>query len=88
MPLKICYPDLVSNSYFPAVAAVELGFFKKEGIDAVHELIFPVPASFAALRDGKVDMVAGSAHAPLWAVRAPPTPSPPWRPARRGRPGG
>mgnify|MGYP002641068150 CR=1 FL=1 len=67
MPLKICYPDLVSNSYFPAVAAVELGFFKKEGIDAVHELIFPVPASFAALRDGTVDMVAGSAHAPLWA---------------------
>ena len=67
MPLKICYPDLVSNSYFPAVAAVELGFFKKEGIDAVHELIFPVPASFAALHDGTVDMVAGSAHAPLWA---------------------
>ena len=67
MPLKICYPDLVSNSYFPAVAAVELGFFEKEGIDAVHELVFPVPASFAALRDGSVDMVAGSSHAPLWA---------------------
>lgn len=67
MALKICYPDLVSNSYFPAVAAVELGFFEKEGIDAQHELIFPVPESFAALRDGRVDMVAGSAHAPLWA---------------------
>ena len=26
-----------------------------------------MPASFAALRDGQVDMVAGSAHAPLWA---------------------
>ncbi len=67
MPIKICYPDLVSNSYFPAIAAVELGFFEKEGIDAEHALIFPVPDSFAALRDGKVDMVAGSCHAPLWA---------------------
>lgn len=28
MPLKIAVPDLVSNSDFPAVAAVELGFFK------------------------------------------------------------
>ena len=67
MPLKIALPDLVSNSYFPAIAAVELGFFEAEGLDAVHELIFPVPACFEALRDGKTDFVAGSAHAPLWA---------------------
>jgi len=67
MPLKIALPDLVSNSYFPAIAAVELGFFEAEGLDAVHELIFPVPACFEALRDGKADFVAGSAHAPLWA---------------------
>ncbi len=67
MPLKVALPDLVSNSYFPAIAAVELGFFKQEGLDAKIELIFPVPQSFEALRDGAADFVAGSAHAPLWA---------------------
>ena len=25
-------PDVISNSYFPAAAAVELGFFKQEGL--------------------------------------------------------
>ena len=29
--MKIAIPDLISNSYFPAVAAVELGFFEEEG---------------------------------------------------------
>ena len=65
--MKIALPDLVSNSYFPAIAAVELGFFREQGLDATHELIFPVPDAIAALRDGKVDLVAGSAHAPLLA---------------------
>ena len=67
MTFKVALPDLVSNSYFPAIAAVELGYFKEENIDAEIELIFPVPESFAALRDGRCDFVAGSAHAPLWA---------------------
>jgi ABC-type nitrate/sulfonate/bicarbonate transport system substrate-binding protein len=67
MVYKVALPDLVSNSYFPAIAAVQLGYFKEEGIDAEIELIFPVPDSFAALRDGECDFVAGSAHAPLWA---------------------
>ena len=67
MTFKVALPDLVSNSYFPAIAAVELGHFKEENIDAEIELIFPVPESFAALRDGRCDFVAGSAHAPLWA---------------------
>ncbi len=31
--MRIAVPDLVSNSYFPAVAAVELGFFKEQGMD-------------------------------------------------------
>ena len=39
MSYKVALPDLVSNSYFPAIAAVELGFFKNEGIDAEIELI-------------------------------------------------
>lgn len=61
--MKIAVPDLISNSYFPAAAAVELGFFKQEGLDAELELIFPVDKSYQALRDGSVDFVGGSAHA-------------------------
>lgn len=63
--MKLALPDLVSNSYFPALAAVELGFFRDEGLDVAHELVFPVSASFAALRDGACDFVAGSSHAGL-----------------------
>ena len=40
--MKLAVPDLISNSYFPAVAAVELGFFKREGLDVSLEMIFPV----------------------------------------------
>ena len=29
--MKLAVPDLISNSYFPAVAAVALGFFEKRG---------------------------------------------------------
>ena len=65
--IRIAVPDLVSNSYFPAIAAVELGFFKSEGLDASIDLLFPVPKTFAALRDGQLDFVVGSAHATLLA---------------------
>jgi NitT/TauT family transport system substrate-binding protein len=65
--LRIGVPDLVSNSYFPVVAAVELGFFKSEGFDASVDLLFPVPKTFEALRDGALDFVVGSAHATLLA---------------------
>jgi len=63
--MRIAVPDLISNSYFPAIAAVELGFFAKRGIDAAVELVFPVNKAYAALRDGQVDCVAGSAHSAL-----------------------
>src|ERR1700712_5451790 len=63
--MKLAVPDLISNSYFPAVAAVELGFFKREGLDVELELIFPVDKAYAALRDGAVDLVGGSAHSAL-----------------------
>ena len=55
--MKIAVPDLISNSYLPAPAAVELGFFEKEGLDMEYELIFPVDDANKALRDGKVDFV-------------------------------
>src|SRR5215467_5272749 len=63
--MKLAVPDLISNSYFPAVAAVELGFFREEGLDVSLELIFPVDRAYRALRDGAVDFVAGSAHSAL-----------------------
>jgi len=63
--MKLAVPDLVSPSYFPVVAAVELGFFKAEGLDVALELIFPIDAAYRALRDGAVDFVGGSAHAAL-----------------------
>ena len=63
--MKIALPDIISNSYFPAAAAVELGFFKAEGLDLSLELVYHVDKSYAALRDGSVDFVAGSAHSAL-----------------------
>ena len=65
--LRIAVPDLVSNSYFPIIAAVEMGFFKQEGFDASVDLLFPIPKTFEALRDGQLDFVVGSAHATLLA---------------------
>src|ERR1700674_5008682 len=63
--MKLAVPDMISNSYFPAEAAIELGFFKQEGLDVSLELIFPVDKCYAALRDGAVDFVGGSAHSAL-----------------------
>ena len=63
--MKLAVPDLISNSYFPAVAAVELGFFKEEGLDISLELIFPVDKAYEAMRDGVIDLVGGSAHSAL-----------------------
>jgi NitT/TauT family transport system substrate-binding protein len=63
--MKLAVPDLISNSYFPAVAAVELGMFAKEGLDVSLELIFPVDKCYLALREGTIDFVGGSAHSAL-----------------------
>ena len=58
---------MISPSYFPAIAAVELGFFEREGLNGTIELLYPVTGTFEALRDGVVDLVGGAAHAPLYA---------------------
>ena len=63
--MRMAVPDLVSNSYFPAVAAVELGFFEAQGIDMELEMVFPIPKAMEGLRDGNIDFVAGPAHATL-----------------------
>jgi hypothetical protein len=38
---RIAVRDLVSSSYFPAIAAIALGFFTEEKLEIAHELIFP-----------------------------------------------
>src|ERR671931_2557133 len=63
--MKLAVPDMISNSYFPAIAAIELGCFKQEGLDVSLELIYPVDKSYAALHEGAVDFVGGSAHSAL-----------------------
>jgi NitT/TauT family transport system substrate-binding protein len=63
--MKLAVPDLISNSYFPALAAAELGFFAREGLDVTAELIFPVDRAYEALRDGEIDFVGGAAHGAL-----------------------
>ena len=73
--MRIAVPDLVSNSYFPAVAAVDLGLFEAQGIDVELEMVFPVGRAMGALRDQDVDFVAGPAHATLSAF-------PDWKGAR------
>jgi NitT/TauT family transport system substrate-binding protein len=63
--MKLAVPDLISNSYFPVVAAVELGCFAAQGLDVTCELLFPVDKAYEALRDRKIDFVGGSAHSAL-----------------------
>ncbi len=63
--MKMAVPDLISNSYFPAIAAVELGFFAAEGLEMELQHVFPVDKCCELMRDGEFDFVAGSAHSAL-----------------------
>jgi ABC-type nitrate/sulfonate/bicarbonate transport system substrate-binding protein len=65
MALRVAIPDLVSPSYFPAIAAVELGFLP----GATLELIYPVTKTYEELREGRLDFVGGAAHAALYAFK-------------------
>jgi ABC-type nitrate/sulfonate/bicarbonate transport system substrate-binding protein len=69
MALRVAIPDLISPSYFPAIAAVEMGFFKREGFDATLELLYPVTKTYEELRDGRLDFVGGASHAALYAFK-------------------
>ena len=66
-PVVVAVPDLVSPSYFPAIAAIALGYAADEGLDARLELVYPVTKAAQALRDGDIDFLAGAAHAPMQA---------------------
>ncbi|HET9351429.1 MAG TPA: ABC transporter substrate-binding protein, partial [Burkholderiales bacterium] len=67
--MRVAIPDLISPSYFPLVAAVELGFFEKEGIPASLELLYPVTRTYEELREGRLDFVGGASHAALYAFK-------------------
>src|SRR5216684_473972 len=76
--MKLAVPDLISPSYFPALAAAELGFFEREGLDVSTELIFPVDRAYEALRDGAIDFVGGAAHGDLAALKGRKIGAAPW----------
>ncbi len=65
MSIKIAVPDMISNSYFPALAASELKFLREQGIKSSLVLLAPADKCFQALKDGEVDFVAAEAHAGL-----------------------
>ena len=62
--MRVAIPDLISPSYFPLIAAVELGFLKAE-----LELLYPVTKTYEELREGRLDFVGGAAHAALYAFK-------------------
>jgi NitT/TauT family transport system substrate-binding protein len=63
--VKLAVPDMISPSYFPAIAAIELGMFEREGLEVTLEMIYPVDKCYAAMREGTVDFVGGSSHSVL-----------------------
>src|SRR6266852_1668474 len=65
MTLRVAIPDLISPSYFPAIAAVEMGFLP----EAKLELLYPVTKTYEELRESRLDFVGGAAHAALYAFK-------------------
>ena len=72
---RLSVADLDSPSYFVATAAVELGFFKEQGIDAELERVFGAKDGPERLRAGTLHFFGGPAYA---ATRA----FPAWRGAK------
>lgn len=65
--MRLAVPDLVSSSYFPALAAARLSPADGDRVPIQLEHLFPIRTAVEALRDGQVDFVAGPAHAALFA---------------------
>jgi len=59
---RLVVADLDSPSYFVATAAVELGFFREEGIDAEVEHTYGAVDGPERLRDGEVHFLGGPAY--------------------------
>src|SRR5215208_1715497 len=58
--MRVTVSDVVSPSYFVALAAVELGYFKAEGVDA--EFVVSPPDGSKALRAGEIDFLGASPY--------------------------
>lgn len=65
--LRLAVPDLISPSYFPAIAAADPDLVTTSGISLELGLHFPVTDAARALREGEIDFLAGAAHAALYA---------------------
>jgi ABC-type nitrate/sulfonate/bicarbonate transport system substrate-binding protein len=61
--MRLTVADAISPSYFVAIAAIELGFFRQEGVDM--EFVFSPPDPSQALKDGTVDFFGGSPYTGL-----------------------
>ena len=61
--MRLTVADAISPSYFIAIAAVQLGFFRQEGIDM--EFVFSPPDPSQALKDGTIDFFGGSPYTGL-----------------------
>lgn len=63
--MQLAVPDLVSSSYLPAVVAARTWKPSDTGGELKLVHIFPARAAAEALRDGRVELLAGPAHAVL-----------------------
>jgi NitT/TauT family transport system substrate-binding protein len=63
--MKIAVPDMISNSYFPVVAAAGLGLFEAHDLDVSLHLMSPADKAYDALKQGHIDFVGAEAHAAL-----------------------
>ena len=67
---RLMVGDLDSPSYFVAVAAAELGFFKQEGVDIELERSYGAHNGAERLRDGTLHFYGGPAYAAVSAFPA------------------
>jgi ABC-type nitrate/sulfonate/bicarbonate transport system substrate-binding protein len=63
MTMRLTVADAISPSYFVAIAAVQLGFFRQEGLDV--EFVFSPPNPSQALKEGAIDFFGGSPYTGL-----------------------
>jgi NitT/TauT family transport system substrate-binding protein len=61
--MRLTVADAISPSYFVAIAAIQLGFFRQEGVDM--EFVFTPPNASQALKDGAIDFFGGSPYTGL-----------------------
>jgi len=61
--MQLTVADAISPSYFVAIAAIQLGFFRQEGVDM--EFVFSPPDPSQALKDGTIDFFGGSPYTGL-----------------------